>query len=118
MYRKTYFIDIDGTIFKQPPPEEWGDTVPKTISMELLPEAAKKIAQWHCEGHAVVITTARPESMRSITKAQLELAGILYDQLVMGIGQGPRILINDYIDAPKAIAYNVAKNVDGLANID
>jgi hypothetical protein len=37
----------------------------------------------------------------------------------MGIGGGPRILINDYeFDRPmKALSYNVLRNVDGIKHI-
>jgi hypothetical protein len=40
-------------------------------------------------------TTGRRESNREITIKQLQEAGIFYDQLIMGIGGDPRILIND-----------------------
>jgi hypothetical protein len=34
--------------------------------------------------------------MRKFTEKQLEQAGIFYDMLIMGIGGGVRVLINDY----------------------
>jgi hypothetical protein len=37
----------------------------------------------------------RKESMRKVTEKQLSKAGIFYDLLIMGIGGGPRYLIND-----------------------
>jgi len=43
----------------------------------------------------------------------LEELGIVYDQLVMGLGGGPRVLINDLKpkgDDPTAIAVNLERN--------
>ena len=43
----------------------------------------------------IILTTGRKEGMRRITEQQLENAGIVYDRLIMGIGGGIRVLIND-----------------------
>ena len=43
----------------------------------------------------IILTTGRKEGMRRITEQQLESAGIVYDKLIMGIGGGARVLIND-----------------------
>ena len=116
MERKTYFIDIDGTLCFQP--EDFNETL-NTKELLLLSDASEKLVKWHCQGHMIVLTTARPESMRLLTKLQLENSNILYDVLLMGVGCGPRILINDMVEGqmPKAFAHNVVRNVDGLQNI-
>jgi hypothetical protein len=41
------------------------------------------------------LITGRRESMRKKTKKQLSKLGIFYDKLIMGIGGGSRIIIND-----------------------
>ena len=66
----------------------------------------------------IVLVTGRRESMRKNTEKQLSEAGIIYDQLVMGIGGGSRVLIND--DKPNgtktASAYSISRN-NGIADI-
>ena len=114
---KTFFIDIDGTLLYHHP------DFAKILDTEGLPAllgASEKIGKWHCQGHTIIITTARTESMRGITIKQLDNAGIVYDQLVMGLTSGVRVLINDYVSGTpcKAEAVNVRRNIDGLANID
>ena len=115
-YPKTFFIDIDGTLLYHHP------DFAKILEDDLppLPDAAEKIGKWHCQGHTIIITTARTESMRARTIKQLDNAGIVYDQLVMGLTSGVRVLINDYVpDTPrKAFARNVRRNIDGLTNMD
>lgn len=66
------------------------------------------------------MTTGRTESMREITEAQLRSAGLFWDYLLMGIGAGERILVNDMSpkhNEPKAIAINLVRD-SGFANID
>lgn len=116
MYRNTYFIDIDGTILEHLP--NFLDVL-STETIKALPQAAEKIMQFHCRGDMVILTTARPESLRKITEIQLANASIAYDRLIMGIGQGRRIVVNDVPEGidTKATAYNVLRNVDGLSNV-
>ena len=45
-----------------------------------------------CKGYIIVLVFLEEESMRKNTEKQLSEAGIVYDQLVMGIG-GSRVLI-------------------------
>lgn len=110
----TYFVDIDGTILYQP--EDFSLTMDSS-TLVTLPDAKYKLMKWHCEGHHIILVTGRPESMRLLTEKHLRNSGIVYDRLVMGVGSGPRVLINDYVDSPKAIAHNVLRNKDGLAFI-
>lgn len=114
--RKTYFLDIDGTLLRHIDDFENIHNYPR---LEALPDAAAKTTKWHCDGHLIILTTARPESLRSLTEQQLRFAGILYDVILMGIGAGERILVNDVESfyRSKATAYNVKRNVDGLKDI-
>ena len=117
MSNKTFFIDIDGTILRH---LDSFTEVMKTEDIPSLPDAAEKICKWHCQGDRIIITTARPESMRERTIKQLDNAGIMYDQLVMSLTSGCRVLINDYEPdtATKAEARNVRRNIDGLINVN
>lgn len=107
---KTIFCDIDGTILRQVEFNELNEN-----NFEVLPGAREKFAEWIEAGHYIVITTARPETFRGLTVTQLEKAGFPYHQLVMGIGRGSRILINNnsshHPDVARAIAIPVAKDV-------
>ena len=115
MDRKTFFIDIDGTLVFQP--EDFHESV-STEHLKPLPGAVEKLMQWHCDGHLIILTTARPESLRELTKVQLKNLGLMYDRLIMGIGHGPRILINDYVNIYKASSYNVFRNKEGIESIE
>lgn len=103
---KTLFIDIDGTILKHQ----------HTISdvyhrdAEILPGVVSKINEWDSQGHKIILVTARKESTRDITEYQLRQFGIAWDQLVMGVGGGTRVLVNDKLDkndVDRAIGVNV-----------
>lgn len=114
--RKTFFIDIDGTLLYH---EENFEEVAFAKELPRLKDSKEMTVRWHCEGHMIILTTARPECMRPVTELQLHNAGILYDKLVMGVGSGDRILINDHEpNGPsKARAYSVRRNIDGLSKI-
>jgi len=112
--RKTYILDIDGTILEHIKNFEDIYDYPEQPA---LPHAKAKTFRWHCEGHYIVIMSARAESLRQLTMKQLEAAGIVYDLLILGVGAGPRILVNDVVDETKAIAYNVRRNIDGLTDV-
>jgi len=112
---KTVFLDIDGCIF-----EHQGQTTCITGNPpKLLPGVKEKFDEWDVKGYNIIITTGRRESFREVTEKQLKAAGLFYDQLVMGIGGGARVLINDlkpYTDEPTAIAVTLERNagLDGV----
>ena len=106
---KTLFIDIDGTILKHQ------HTISEVYAKEaeILPKVVDKINEWDSQGHKIIIVTARKESTREITEQQLREFGIAWDQLVMGVGGGTRVLINDKLDKndlDRAIGVNVITN--------
>lgn len=88
--RKTIFCDIDGTLVYQFPFDEFDEN-----KVEVLPGVAEKFKEWKEADHYIVLTTARPEDMRESTIKQMQLAGIHFNQLVMGIGREERYLINN-----------------------
>ena len=112
---KTIFIDIDGTVLRHN-----GDLSSQIISdCPALDGVQKKFNDWNKKGYYIVLTTGRKECMRELTKTQLQKAGLFYDQLVMGLPRGQRILINDTKPDLKetAISFNVERN-QGIAFIE
>jgi beta-phosphoglucomutase-like phosphatase (HAD superfamily) len=112
---KTIICDIDGTLCIHQPPTK------NTISSQLtlLPGTIDKLCEWDSKGYNIILTTGRRESMRKSTEQQLADVGIFYDQLVMGIGGGVRVLIND--NKPNgdlaATCINLKRN-EGIGNLN
>ena len=88
---KTIFCDIDGTLIMHMPPSE----AAKGTTPVILNGTLETLRKWDKLGYNIILTTGRKESMRDITVKQLASVGIYYDQLIMGIGGGSRIIIND-----------------------
>lgn len=111
----TIFCDIDGTLAKHRPLTH--NVIPGT-KLEVLPATVAKISEWEAKGYNIVLITGRKESMRAVTEQQLMEAGIFYDKLIMGIGGGKRVLINDR--KPDGSEYALAINIDrneGIGNL-
>ena len=89
--RKTILMDIDGTIFYH---KDNLYHMAKDVPVP-LDGTIEKLLEWRAKEYYIVLTTARPEGCRSSTVEQLKNAGVFYDQLVMGLPAGPRVLIND-----------------------
>lgn len=115
-FKKTLFVDIDGTLIKHT-----GNLTNEILmEPEILPGVIEKLNEWDGRGFKIILTTGRRESMRKITEDQLSKVGIFYDQLVMGVTRGERIIINDKkfdSDMTTARAIEVKRN-EGLKNID
>ena len=90
---KTIFSDIDGTLVHQVPFESIDP-----FKSKALPGVVDKMVSWFKSGHHIVLTTARPESLRHDTIQEMDILGIPFHQLVMGIGRAERILINNNSD--------------------
>ena len=64
--------------------------------------------------------TARKESARNKTEKDLELLGIPYDQLIMGVTSGRRVIVNDKLtknSESRACSVDVITD-SGFENID
>jgi hydroxymethylpyrimidine pyrophosphatase-like HAD family hydrolase len=113
---KTLIVDIDGTLI-----HHFGSLSAQIINApKMLPGVREKFDEWDKLGYRIILLTGRKESMREATVKQLQDLHIVYDQLVMGVGGGVRVLINDYklnSKEPTAIAVNVERN-EGIANIN
>ena len=115
---KTIICDIDGTLIEH----NSGPYGQFTNDAILLEGVIEKFEEWDLKGYNVILLTGRKESMRKRTVSQLESCGIFYDQLVMGVGGGARVLINDLKpnsgdpNNPTAIAVNLNRN-EGLKDV-
>jgi hypothetical protein len=113
---KTIFLDIDGTLV------EHSENLSKqlTESLKILDGTLEKLLEWDRKGYNIILTTGRRESHRTQTEKQLFELGIFYDKLIMGLGGGDRIIINDRKKNKKedtAFAINIDRN-KGIKNID
>lgn len=112
---KTIITDIDGTLIKH-----CGDILKQhLIKPNLLSGVKEKLREWDIKGYKIILVTGRRESTRKATEEQLSKAGIIYDQLIMGLTGGERILINDRkINKIEdtATAINITRN-KGLKNV-
>lgn len=106
---KTIICDIDGTLIKHNKPS---DVAKDSYLPELLEGTIDKLNEWERNGYNIILLTGRKESMRKVTEKQLIQLGIYYDQLIMGVGGGPRYLINDFkLDGTQAaFAINIERN--------
>ena len=114
---KTIICDIDGLLFRH-----CGDINTQHLSKPVLLAGVKeKFKEWDRKGYNIILMTGRRESTREYTEKQLTESGIFFDQLVMGVGGGVRVLINDRKEKGSgntAVAINVVRNVEGLSNVD
>jgi len=113
---KTIFLDIDGTIINH------GGEMDVQINgpHKLLGDSMKKLMEWERKGYNIILTTGRKESFRRRTEVMLAVFTVPYDQLIMGIGGGVRVLINDRKpnnDRDTAIAINLTRN-KGIGKIE
>ena len=114
---KTIFCDIDGTLCVH-----HEDIVRQhSEDLVLLPETLEVLKAWEKKGHRLILVTGRKESHRKELEEQLKKAGIFWDHLIMGLSNGPRVVINDVkiADQPRAEAINVVRNngVQGLKDL-
>ena len=103
---KTIFCDIDGTIINHA--HKFSDLVENQQTS--LIGVIEKFNEWDSIGHKIILCTARKESAREMTEKHLKDLGFCWDQLIMGLTSGTRILINDKLskeDENRSISINV-----------
>lgn len=113
---KTIFCDIDGTIIKH------NCDIIKNIFDEpiILNNVLDTFKEWDKNNFKIILTTGRKESCREQTEKQLKSIGIIYDNLIMGLPNGDRILINDKKTngiENTAYAINLVRN-EGFKNVN
>ncbi len=112
----TIFCDLDGTIWEQGDPCE---IAKPGYQPKMIPGSVDKIREWDSKGYRIILTTGRKESLREVTIRQLSYAGVVYDQLVMGIGGGSRVLINDRrANGDHSAFVYMPKRNEGLSGFD
>lgn len=106
---KTIFCDIDGTLTHHV--HRFSDL--KDTEPILLYGVREKFNQWDSQGHKIILCTARKESARDMTEKQLRDLGLCWDQLIMGVTSGKRVIINDKLNVnhpDRAESVNVITN--------
>jgi len=114
MKPKTIICDIDGVLIKH---HNLG--LSRQLDSTILEGAIKKMNEWDSKGYNIILITGRRESMRNETIKQLKSCGVFYDTLIMGVGGGDRVLINDRKpDSGRDTAYaiNLNRN-EGINNV-
>ena len=111
---KTIICDIDGVLL-----EHRNQGLSSQLYSTPLKGTLKKINEWDVKGYNIILITGRRESLRKKTEEQLLMYGIFYDQLIMGVGGGDRVVINDRKPNSKrdtAYAINLNRN-EGIENV-
>ena len=88
---RTVFCDLDGTLLKHVHKYSNINRIKPELNLGVL----KKFDEWDSLGLKIILVTGRKESARKKTEQDLADLGIPYDQLVMNVGNGPRVMIND-----------------------
>jgi hypothetical protein len=105
----TFFVDIDGTIVQYRKFNEL-----ETAVLTPIQDVIDTLNKYYDEGAYIVITSARPIEFELFTKQELEKIGIKYHQLVMGIGRGTRVVLNDKDpenpESPRALGINLNRD--------
>jgi hypothetical protein len=86
--KKTFFIDIDGTLIYTTDPITYDPS-----KVKLLPGTLETLQEYKRQNHIIVLTTARKNELKLINL--LSSLQIPYDKLITNISSGQRILIND-----------------------
>lgn len=114
----TIFLDIDGCIFNHPGHPNNHTT--NTNDLVLLDGVKEKFNEWIMKEYKIILVTGRKECTRTETENQLSHFGLVWDQLIMGLGGGIRALINDTKPSTikdTALAITIPRN-EGLRNVN
>jgi len=113
---KTVICDIDGTLVVHENPSLLTD---ENFHLTLIPGTIEKMKEWDLKGYRIILLTGRRESARKATEAQLSQLGIFYDHLIMGVGGGDRIIINDRKTDGRITCFSFSpKRDEGIGSID
>ena len=94
----TIFCDFDGTIFYH-------------STEQIIPGTKEKFDEWNDKGYTIIITTARPSSLKEQTLRALDENGLLYHAIIFDLGNGSRFVINDIKEGnERAFAINVERD--------
>jgi hypothetical protein len=110
--RAVVFCDIDGTIIV-------AQNRMKDDPVTPLPKNIARVKELIANGGHVIFTTARPADRREKDIVMLKSLGFENFELISGLKNVKRILINDYNEAnpyPRAIAVNLKRDSDNLSD--
>jgi choline kinase len=110
------FCDIDGTLI-----ESQGRVGGKSFTSPIVPmqKTVDRLLEYQKNGAQFIFTTARPKDVERVTYSLLVTLGFRNFELIMGLQNSRRILINDFNNAnpyPRATAINVERDKDQVAN--
>lgn len=108
------FCDIDGTLIKAQ--SRYGNNSYNNPPV-VLEENVKRIREYHDKGCQIFFTTARPHTYREQTDKMIRSLGFTNFQLITGLHNARRVLINDYNTSnpyPRAEAINIYRDHDNL----
>ena len=108
------FCDIDGTLIKAQ--SRYGFYTYNDPPV-VLEENRNRVKEYHDKGCQIIFTTARPHTYREQTNKMLSLLGFKNFELITGLNNSARILINDYNKSnpyPRATAINIQRDSDNL----
>lgn len=94
---KSWFFDLDGTLMEYNNPFRGEPD-------RLLP-GVKELWSALGDDDMIVLTTARPSSMRDATVDFLRQSGIRYDHIIFDLPRGERIIVNDKKPEVEQTAY-------------
>lgn len=110
------FCDIDGTIIVNQGRVGNNSYFDKA---KPLAKNVSKLLEMQEKGAQFIFTTARPAEYEYITRQTIEDLGFKNFQLIIGLQNSRRILINDYNEAnpyPRAVAVNIYRNADNISD--
>jgi len=110
------FCDIDGTIIINQGRVGLNSYTDKPIPLE---KNIKRLLELQDKGAQFVFTTARTNENKSLTRKMLYDLGFKSFDLITGLQNSRRILINDYNEAnpfPRAESINIRRNSDNLSD--
>ena len=111
--RPVIFCDIDGTIIKSQKKNQYSiKNTPLKNNINILKKMIEK-------GSQIIFVTSRPKSSNKITNKMLKNIGFKDFQLISGLNNATRILINDFNQLnpyPRAIAINIERDTEQLTN--
>jgi hypothetical protein len=111
---KTIFIDLDGTLVKSSGKymePYWGETEGLTKNIEFINKL------YNSNKVYIIITTSRPLKYKTQTLNQLKRENILYHDIIFGLFNCNRIIINDHSSSapyPTCESINILRNSDDL----
>ena len=112
---KTIICDIDGVLL-----EHRNQGLSSQLGAKALSGTVEMVNNWDAKGYNIILITGRRESLRKKTEEQLLFHSIFYDQLIMGVGGGDRIVVNDRkpnSDRDTAYAINLYRN-EGIQDVE